>query len=555
MQLMAKVAFAITFAVSVISAAAAATRALLLPHLSRPQAQYFLAHPDEMAKFMAQYAQASRPAPTANRVTLPSGGTWATVTAGPTGLCNPLLTHLGTVLVHDCLSADWWILTPSKFGNYATGHWTQAATPPVIDGTQYAPKFFASAVLPDGQVIVVGGEYNNGSLQDTNAGARYDPIFNAWKAVNPPATISANQIGDAASVVLRNGVFMLAPCCGLPYQDYRLNESNFTWYSTAAPNETGQPDQNEQGYELLPNGRVLTIDIYGSPNEVEEFTASTKTWSTVGNTPASLVDPDACGTHEIGPAVVRGATLVAFGGNTGCTTPATDPTAIYNIGTQTWSTGPVVPSVCGAGGASPCTLADASAALLRTGNILFAASAGYGTAPTHFFEFTRGNSIVQVSDPVRDSNIPSGQYNFLELPSGQIFVTNGVISPAEVYTPKGKTLATYVPTITSVDSTLSASGGPYVLSGKQLNGRSQGAMYGDDAQAATNYPLVRIKNSATGHVFYAYTFGYRTMSIAANAASSFSFLVANATETGASTLEVVANGVPSAPVNVTIDPS
>ncbi len=555
MHLMAKVACAITFAVSVISVAAAATPALLLPHLSRPRAEYLLAHPDKMAKFMAQYNDAGRRSPAANRVTLPSGGTWATVTAGPTGLCNPLLTHFGTVLVHDCLSANWWILTPGKFGSYATGHWTQAATPPVIDGTQYAPKFFASAVLPDGAILVEGGEYNNGVLQDTNAGGIYDPIFNEWKAVNPPATIGAQEIGDAASVVLLNGVFVLAPCCSQPYQNYLFHESNSTWSPVAAPNETGQQTQDEQGYELLPNGNVLTIDVWGAPNEVEQFTPSTKAWSTVGNTPVSLVDPDACGTHEIGPAVVRGGTLVAFGGNTGCTTPATDPTAIYNIGTQTWSTGPVVPSVCGADSTAPCTLADAPAALLRTGNILFAASAGYGGRPTHFFEFTRDNSIVQVSDPVRDSDIPVAQYNFLELPSGQIFVTNGVISPAEVYTPKGKRLAAYVPTITSVDSTLSATGGPYVLSGKQLNGRSQGAMYGDDAQAATNYPLVRIKNNATGHVFYAYTFGYSTMSIAANAASSFSFLVATATETGASTLEVVTNGVASAPVSVTIVPS
>jgi hypothetical protein len=354
--------------------------------------------------------------------------------------------------------------------------------------------------------------------------------------------------------VLTNGVFMLAPCCSQPYQDYRLNESTLKWYPAAAPNQTGQLYQDEQGYELLPNAKVLTIDIYGSPNEVEQFTPSTNTWSTVANTPVSLVDPEVCGTDEIGPAVVRGTTLVAFGGNTGCATPATDPTAIYTVGTNTWSLGPVVPSVCGSGGTSPCTLADAPAALLRTGNILFAAS-GYSAKPTHFFEFTRTNTIVQVSDPVRDFDIPSNQYNFLELPSGQIFVTNDVISPAEVYTPQGGALAAYRPTITSVDTTLSANGSSYVLAGKQLNGRSQGAMYGDDAQAATNYPMVRIKNNATGHVFYAYTFGYSTMSIAANVASSFSFLMPSAVETGASTLEVVTNGVPSAPVSVTIAPA
>jgi len=551
MYSMARVAFAITCALSVISAAAAATP-MVLPHLSRPQAQYLLAHPDEMTKFMAHYTQARRSAPASKRVAFPSGGTWTTVTAGPTGLCNPLLLHDGNVLVHDCLGSDWWVLTPNRFGNYAAGHWTQAATPPVIGGTQYAPRYFASAVLPDGRVLVVGGEYNNGSLQDTNDGAIYDPLFDEWKAVKPPAAIGAQEIGDAASVVLRNGVFVLAPCCSQPYQNYRFNENNLAWSPVPAPDENGAQFQDEQGYDLLPNGNVLTIDIYGSPDAAEQFTQSTNMWSSAGSTPVSLVDP--CGFNEIGPAVLRGPTLVAFGGNTGCKTPATDPTAIYNTVTQTWSSGPVVPSLCGTDGTSPCTLADAPAALLRTGSILFAASAGYGTAPTHFFEFTRNNSIVQVSDPLRDSNIPSGQYNFLELPSGQIFVTNGVISPAEIYTPKGATLATYVPTITSVNSTL-APGVSYVLSGKQLNGRSQGAMYGDDAQAATNYPMLLVKNNATQHVFYAYTFAYSTMSIAANAPSSFSFLLPNNIETGASTLQVIANGVPSAPVDVTINAS
>lgn len=550
MHSVAKVAVAIAFAVSGISRAAAATPTLL-PHLSGPRAQYMLAHPDAMTKFLAQYARMSRPAPRAHRVTRSSGGKWELVTAGPTGLCNPLLLHDARVLVHDCLGSDWWILTPDKHGNYAKGKWKQAATPPVINGTQYAPEYFASAVLPDGQVIVEGGEYNNGVLQDTDDGAIYDPLFDEWLAVNPPTQIGVDQIGDAASVVLRSGVFMLAPCCGQPYQDYTLNETDLSWGTAAAPNETGQTYQDEQGYEMLPDGNVLTVDVWGSPDEVEEYTPSANTWSTVGNTPVSLVDP--CGNDEIGPAVARGLTLVAFGGNTGCKAPTTDPTAIYDTGTQTWKAGPVVPSVCGSDGLTPCTLADAPAALLPSGNILFAASAGYGNAPTHFFEFTGHNRIVQVSDPVEDSNIPSSKYNFLELPNGQIFVTNGVIDPAEVYTPKGKTFAGYVPSITNVDTTLSI-GTEYVLSGIQLNGRSQGAMYGDDAQAASNYPMLRITNGATRHVFYAYTYSYSTMSIAAKASGSFNFILPSRMETGASMLEVVANGVPSAPVNVTINP-
>ena len=100
-----------------------------------------------------------------------------------------------------------------------------------------------------------------------------------------------------------------------------------------------------------------------------------------------------------------------------------------------------------------------------------------------------------------------------------------------------------------------APGSSYLLSGTQLNGLSQGAAYGDDVQGATNYPLVRIVNNATGHVFYARTSGHSTMSIASGQAGSTNFQVAAATETGASTLYVVANGIPSAGTPVTVGSS
>jgi hypothetical protein len=40
-----------------------------------------------------------------------------------------------------------------------------------------------------------------------------------------------------------------------------------------------------------------------------------------------------------------------------------------------------------------------------------------------------------------------------------------------------------------------------MLSGTQLNGLSEGSYYGDDVNAAVNFPIVRIVNNSTGHVF------------------------------------------------------
>ena len=46
-----------------------------------------------------------------------------------------------------------------------------------------------------------------------------------------------------------------------------------------------------------------------------------------------------------------------------------------------------------------------------------------------------------------------------------------------------------------------------------FTGFSEGATYGDDASMSSNYPLVRITNNATGHVFYNRTHDHSRMGI------------------------------------------
>ncbi len=71
---------------------------------------------------------------------------------------------------------------------------------------------------------------------------------------------------------------------------------------------------------------------------------------------------------------------------------------------------------------------------------------------------------------------------------------------AEVYTPTGAPNSASALKITVFPPTVSA-GLSYPISGSQFNGLSKGTGYGDDMQGATNYPLVRITNNSTGHVF------------------------------------------------------
>jgi FG-GAP-like repeat/Domain of unknown function DUF11/FG-GAP repeat len=67
----------------------------------------------------------------------------------------PHLLTGGTVMVHEYCSGTWYKLTPDSFGSYANGAWSEVA--PMPPG--YAPSAFSSAVLADGRMVVIGGEY------------------------------------------------------------------------------------------------------------------------------------------------------------------------------------------------------------------------------------------------------------------------------------------------------------------------------------------------------------------------------------------------------------
>jgi hypothetical protein len=556
-----------------------------LPPLSVPKAMYYNDNPDAWNAFLAQLPRlpGSHSTPTDPRFNAPSGGTWTDVTNVKLnvngGMCNPLLLTDGTVMIHDCDEPDWWKLTPDINGDYATGTWTQLASMPIISGTQYEPQYNASAVLPDGRVIVFGGEYNGGSTGVwVSFGAIYDPLANTWTAVARPTgwpagnSSTAPGIGDAQSVVLADGTWMLGACCANPDVDALFDASTLKFTATGAPN-AGMDYQDEQGYNLLPNGNVLTIDIWTdyestnttkNPTNAEQYNPDKGTWSSAGNTPVSLVDPFECGNFEIGPAALRpDGTLVAFGGNTGCAatagvppnyTGAADPTAIYDSGTGAWSAGPKVPEVCTSGGATYpskwCTLADAPAAVLPNGNVLFAASSGYGQPVTHFFEFSSAtsspaNSIAQVSDPKLNASTSSSfYYNLLVLPSGQVMSTD-FSDTAELYNPTGSPDSSWAPTVSAAPPAVYA-GATYTISGTQFNGLSQGGYYGDDDQASTNYPILRIQNSETNHVFFGRTFDHSTMSVAPGTAGSTNFTVPAHVEPGPNNLlTIIANGIAS----------
>ncbi len=485
--------------------------------------------------------------------------TWtALVNHAPVSVGSMLLLTDGRVLVHEepncgsgssgCVGKDytaWYTLTPDSTGSYINGTWTKVASLP----SSYAPLFFGSAVLPDGKVVVQGGEYNcpGGSCSGDwqKLGALYDPVANTWTSTVPPF----NHIGDAESVVLPDGTWMLADCCSTAFGDGAFplyayfNEStvNFTEESNAADGKFD--DFDEEGWILLPGGNILTVDAYtthtnDSGTNSELYNPTTNTWTSAGSTIVQLWDSNCKrggGSYEVGPGVLMPNGTVFYTGASDC---APGNTATYDLATATWTAQSPFPNKDAAN--------DAPAALEPNGNVIVMASPYSGTfsSPSNFYEWN-GSSLSSFPNPTNASKDASFVGHLLVLPSGQILFTD-FSTTVEVLTTAGTYETAWQPTITSSPSILSP-GNTYSITGTQFNGLSQGAAYGDDFQDATNYPLVRLVNTASGNVFYARTHGHSTMAVATGSTPvSTSFDVPPAMPTGPCELFVVANGIPSA---------
>ena len=298
-----------------------------------------------------------------------SAGQWTKISATPqSGIGHTLLLTDGSVLAINSacnVTGNWYRLVPDSTGSYINGTWKSGGTLPA----GYNPLYFASAVLPNGNVIIVGGEYNACNSVWTTLGSMYNAKANKWSII--PAPTGWATVGDAQSIVLPNGKFMLANCCTTDEAIATVG-TTVTWTATGA----GKADINdEEGWTLLPNGNILTVDANNTADlkHSEIYTTATGTWASAGSTVVQLDDTSTTtNSHELGPMVLRpNGTIIASG--------ATINNAIYNVATGKWSAAPKF------GGSLDA--ADGPAALLPDGNVLFDASPGVYHTGTKFFEW------------------------------------------------------------------------------------------------------------------------------------------------------------------------
>src|SRR4030095_578163 len=136
----------------------------------------------------------------------PPVGTWsALANQPPVAVNNCLQLTDGRVICQQNLTRNWYALTPTNTGSYAAGTWSPIASMQA----GYAPLYYSSAVLADGRVIVMGGEYEctggcNAVWQKN--GSIYNPVTNTWTAMTAP--VGWTSIGDAMALILSNGTYM-----------------------------------------------------------------------------------------------------------------------------------------------------------------------------------------------------------------------------------------------------------------------------------------------------------------------------------------------------------
>jgi hypothetical protein len=426
--------------------------------------------------------------------------TWTPLTTlAPSGTGTMLQLTDGRVIVQSCgTCGNWLILRPNSTGSYVGGTWSSAAPMSI-------PRlYFASHILPSGQLWVLGGEYSGNTLTAnwTNTGEIYDPIANSW---SPIAHHPESQFGDDPSMLLEHGQ-ILAGSLGTR-NTYIYDIASNTWGAAIPKYYVDRSD--EETWVKLQDGRVLTYDLFKSiatgGEYAEKFDPVSQTWIGVSpsdGTAAGAIPPlsSAALGFELGPTVrLHDGRVLLLG--------ATNHTALYTPSTNSWAAGPDMSIGTAHYGAD-----DAPAAVLPSGHVLFVADRGpdLGTfsPPSQFFDFDpSSDTITPVAFP-GSLNHPAYVTRLVVLPTGQVLYGDGS-RQMWVYTPPSGIDAKVRPVVNAVTYD---GMGIFTLTGKQLNGQSSGSSYGDDVESDQNYPIIRLQN-ASG-VFYARTTNWTTNGVA-----------------------------------------
>jgi hypothetical protein len=388
-----------------------------------------------------------------------------------------------------------------------------------------------------------GGEFGTG---DSTAEI-YDPITNTWQYT---ATQDYGEIGDAPAKLLTNGDILLAPRVPQPnpyFQTTVFYQSTTNSWTPGPPLYQDPGAQynrsaNEENWVLMPGGSILTAenDYMATPGAYpsEQYLPATNQWVNDATIPVDLWYNNADGDNDTGPGVLLNDGRAFYLGASG-------HTALYAPSAQagqsgTWTAGPAIPRDLGS--------YDGTAVVLTNGKVLCAVGMKNGDGPTSFVEYNPvTNRFTDAPNLPRYRGQPFNT-RFLALPDGEALLADST-RRLYVYKPGGNPAASWRPIISSVQPNPD---GSFQLTGSQLDGVSEGAYYGDDAQMSTNYPIVQLSN-ASNHVYYARTTDWTIGVATGETSESTDFTLPVGLPAGNYRLSVVANGIASRAVAFSTD--
>jgi hypothetical protein len=384
----------------------------------------------------------------------------------------------GVILVGDLVNRNTWLY------NVGTDSWSMTGAKTYNDQSDEE----GWAKLPNGTVI------NYDLFQSKSTGGSYAEIYNpttgTWSGISPSdgtamgtiPQLSSNAIGSELGPILRlqDGRVIVI---GATQHTGIYNPTTNTWSAgpdimgtlsnAANPGGTASPfGADDAPGAIVPNGHI----IFGADAGISQFS------STGDITTGSKVIVNIPSTAILQPGWAVSGTGIPSGATIASVDSATQITLKVNA------------------------TATATGVALKFG--------GTFSSPTQLFDFNpTTNSISPVSPAIPDTNLATqGVYpcRMLTLPTGQVMFTDGGSQPW-VYTPDGAASPALKPVVNNITYN---GGGMFTLTGKQLNGQSAGAAYGDDDQMDTNYPLVRLAaTDGSGNVYYAKTTNWSSVAV------------------------------------------
>lgn len=478
-------------------------------------------------------------------------GSWSNLAATNPGLFGSqvgqamMLLSDGTVAIQkgaDAPTRTWFRLTPNANGSYVNGTWSTMA------GMNEGRLFFTTALLPDGRIFAVGGEYSDlPGAGEVNTAEIYDPLTNVWTRL---PNVPTAEIGDSQIEVLPSGNVLVSSL--VTSETFIYNPTTNTWSN--GPNKLRGDIGSEESWVKLSDGSILSYDVWSSINtgvfHAQRYVPSLNAWVDASGVnaanPPSLLSRGSEG-FELGPALRLPDGRVMFFGTEG-------HTAFYSETTGLWSAGPNEPTVGGVQYVST----DSPGAILPNGKILITLSPIWTPgnsfpAPTHIFEFDPAANAYTDVTPGGSINNNAFFMNMLMLPTGQVLMANSNNAGFKIYTPDGAPQDAWRPVINSI---VDNGNGTYTMAGTQLNGLSEGATYGDDWMSSCNYPIIRFTDF-TGKITYARSYNWDSTGVATGAfVEHVTFVLPpGKTLNDYDTVEVIGAGIASLPRFINIPPT